>query len=111
MNWEAVGSAHVDFNSVRDDGTLRVLRRRLLGLVPGEGDPILLVDGEGHSCQGQVLQVADGWVSVAPAWSSWNEPAEETFLVLGFRSSSDTSTVARPTPKYTITQGSGLLVA
>ena len=111
MNWEAMGSAHVDFNSVRDDGTLRVLRRRLLGLVPEEGDPILLVDGEGHSCQGQVLQVTDGWVSVAPAWGSWNEPADETFLVLGFPGSTDTATVAGPTSSFRITHGSGLLVA
>lgn len=61
----------VDFNAVRDDGTLGVSRRGLTGLEPEVGQRVELRDPEGNYCSGVVIEVRENSLRIALIWQTW----------------------------------------
>lgn len=69
----------VDFNDF-SEGRLIVALDDITGLVPGPGDPIVLVDDDGNSCVGRVEHVAEAYVLVRPIWETWVPAVRATWL-------------------------------
>ncbi len=81
MNWATIATVRTDFNTIREDGSYRVLRIRVAGIVPQVGDMVMLEDAEGNSCLGVVLAVDPKSIQVMPEWTTWQPNAQPDYIV------------------------------
>ena len=72
--------ATVDFNSLRPDGTLPVLRSQLIAIkAPEVGDTIEVRDTDGNSCSAQVTEVRERVLLAVVVPNSWRVPLSFPF--------------------------------
>jgi hypothetical protein len=90
-------SGTVDFNSVRQDGTIALSRRRLQGFPPEVGEFLTLLDYEGHTCLAAVETIESDYLVLTPQWETWQQARDEVFSDLVF-----TGTQTQTSPSLTV---------
>jgi len=89
--FESFTPARIDFNSIEEDGTIRVPLRRLIGVPPASGEALTLEDLEGHTCTA-VVEVSGPYdLAVRPIWATWRPAEDEIFMGVTFTSAIQTS--------------------